>query len=148
MVTSKPEPAGNGEWMKLGSRLREIREYLNFSQQFVSDRTGIPRTAVSDIERGERKVDSLELKKLARLYRYPVAYFLDEHTEADASDHAVALLARRLTALTEADRDQVMRFAAFLSFSSQSEQEQADPGPSDTAVGRAGASSEEAEWTG
>ena len=71
------------EAQQLAGRLRDAREFMNLSQQFVSDRTGIPRTAISDIERGERKVDSLELKKLARLYRYPVAYFLDEHTEAD-----------------------------------------------------------------
>src|SRR5690242_12816467 len=70
-VTTKPESSGTAEWVKLGGRLKEIREYLNFSQQYVSDRTGIPRTAISDIERGARRVDSLELKKLARLYRYP-----------------------------------------------------------------------------
>jgi transcriptional regulator with XRE-family HTH domain len=55
-----------------------VREYLNFSQQLVSDRTGIPRSAVSDVERGGRKVDSLELRKLARLYGYSTSYFLDE----------------------------------------------------------------------
>jgi transcriptional regulator with XRE-family HTH domain len=125
-MVSKADSSGTGEWEKLGGRLREIREYLNFSQQYVSDRTGIPRSAISDIERGERKVDSLELKKLARLYRYPVGYFLDEQTDADAGDHAAALLARRLTSLTDADRDQVMRFAAFLTFSHQAENEHLD----------------------
>ena len=58
-----------GEGAQLGKRFREVREYLGFSQQMVSDRTGIARSAISDIERGTRKVDSLELKKLARLYR-------------------------------------------------------------------------------
>lgn len=141
-----PSKADNGaasEWEKLGGRLREIREYLNFSQQYVSDRTGIPRSAISDIERGSRKVDSLELKKLSRLYRYPVGYFLDEQVDADAGDHAVALLARRLTSLTDADRDQVMRFAAFLAFSHQAGTEPADAADTESAV-----PPEAAGWTG
>ncbi|MET9914070.1 helix-turn-helix transcriptional regulator [Streptomyces sp. NPDC006476] len=61
--------ARDPELTQLGERLKKTRDYLNMSQQFVSDNTGIPRSAISDIERGERRVDSLELKKLARLYR-------------------------------------------------------------------------------
>ena len=98
----------------LGERLKRVREYLNYSQQFVSDRTGIPRSAVSDIERGERKVDSLELKKLARLYSYPVAYFLDADEDAVVGTHAIRAMARALTPLNEAERQQVIQFAEFL----------------------------------
>jgi transcriptional regulator with XRE-family HTH domain len=111
------------EWRLLGARLKNAREYLNFSQQLVSDRTGIPRTAVSDIERGERRVDSLELRKLARLYRFPIAYFLDEEPDADASEHAVSLLARRLTTLIEEDRNQVLEFAKYLEFRRRADRE-------------------------
>ena len=57
-------------WGEIGTRLREIREYLSLSQQVVASSTGIARSAISDIERGVRKVDSLELRKLARLYRH------------------------------------------------------------------------------
>ena len=54
---------------ELARRLREAREFTNLSQQFVSEQTGIPRSAISDIERGSRRVESLELKRLAELYR-------------------------------------------------------------------------------
>lgn len=101
------------DWGKLGLKLREVREYLNLSQQYVSDRTGIPRSAISDVERGERKVDSLELKKLAGLYRKPVGYFLDEDG-ASAGDYAIAALMRNLTSLTEENRKAVQAFAEFL----------------------------------
>jgi transcriptional regulator with XRE-family HTH domain len=113
----------DAEQSRLGTRLKEMREYLGFSQQYVSDRTGIPRTAISEVERGGRKVDSLELKKLAQLYRIPVGYFLDEDVEADAGDHAVTALARKLGPLTEADQEQVLRFAQFLKFAKAAEQE-------------------------
>lgn len=103
---------------QLAKRLREAREYLNLSQQFVADKTGIPRSAVSDIERGARKVDSLELRKLARLYMYPVGYFLGEEEAGDD----VRALARAVTDLTDDDRAEVVRFARFLRYSAETEQ--------------------------
>lgn len=103
------------EWHQLGSRLRDVREYLNLSQQYVADKTGIPRSAVSDIERGVRKIDSLELRKLSRLYMHPVGYFLGEQ---DAGDE-VRALARAVTDLTDQDRAEVVRFAQFLRYSAE-----------------------------
>jgi transcriptional regulator with XRE-family HTH domain len=105
------------ESQQLAKRLREVREYLNLSQQFVADKTGIPRSAVSDIERGARKVDSLELRKLARLYMYPVGYFLGDEEAGDD----VRALARAVTDLTEGDRAEVVRFAQFLRFSADAD---------------------------
>lgn len=100
--------------LRLGTRLRDLREYLNFSQQYVAERTGIPRSAVSDIERGSRKVDSLELEKLARLYSYPVAYFLDADEDAEVGTHALKAMARALSPLGPSEREEVYRFAEFL----------------------------------
>ena len=105
------------ESQQLANRLREVREYLSLSQQFVADKTGIPRSAVSDIERGARKVDSLELRKLARLYMYPVGYFLGEEEAGDD----VRALARAVTDLTEDDRAEVVRFAQFLRYSAETD---------------------------
>jgi transcriptional regulator with XRE-family HTH domain len=101
----------------LATRLREVREYLGLSQQYVADKTGIARSAVSDIERGLRKVDSLELRKLARLYMYPVGYFLGE----EEADEEVRALARAVTDLTEGDRAEVVRFAQFLRYSAETD---------------------------
>jgi transcriptional regulator with XRE-family HTH domain len=97
---------------ELSARLREVREYLGLSQQFVSDQTGIPRSAVSDIERGVRRVDSLELQRLAKLYRHPVSYFLGV-SPAEESDALVALRAATED-LDDQDLAEVMRFASFL----------------------------------
>lgn len=124
-MTTTPEPETDraSESSALSDRLRKVREYLNFSQQWVSERTGIPRTAISEIERGARRVDSLEIKKLARLYRYPISYFLDEDLDAIPDEHAVAGLPRRLTNLKPEDLNQVMKFAKFLELSYQADAE-------------------------
>ncbi|WP_204808751.1 helix-turn-helix domain-containing protein [Mycobacterium riyadhense] len=97
----------------LAARLREVREYLGLSQQYVASATGIARPAMSEIERGNRKVDSLELRKLARLYRYPVSYFLGVE---DPSSGISSALGRVLVDLTSGDHDEVLRFAEFLQF--------------------------------
>jgi transcriptional regulator with XRE-family HTH domain len=114
-VTDDSNGSEEMEWQQLGARLREVREYLNLSQQYVADKTGIPRSAVSDIERGVRKVDSLELRKLSRLYMHPVGFFLGEQ---DAGDE-VRALARAVTDLTDQDRAEVVRFAQFLRYSAE-----------------------------
>src|SRR5690242_12597277 len=112
-MPERPRAEAEPDAKALAERLRDTREYLGLSQQFVSEQAGIPRSAVSDIERGLRKVDSLELKKLSRLYRYPVEYFLGgvERTSDDAA--TVQALARTAGELTQADQEEVLRFAEF-----------------------------------
>lgn len=103
----------DAEERDLASRLREVREYLNFSQQFVSERTGMPRSAISDIERGERRVSTLELKRLANLYGYRSAYFLGEE-EGGELDGAALAMARGASELCEEDQREVQRFIELL----------------------------------
>ncbi len=109
----------------LARRLRETREYLNLSQQFVAAETGLARSAISDIERGVRRVDSLELQRLARVYRYPVSYFLGDDDEvAGADSDNIRALARAAGELTDGDVAEVLRFATFLRHYNRAEQEQ------------------------
>ena len=96
----------------IGNRLREVREYLNLTQQFVSKQSGIPRTAISAIESGKRKIDSIELAKLAKLYNYPVSYFLGD--EETSYDKTFSKLYRAAGNLDENDRQELIRFAEFL----------------------------------
>ncbi|MFI6986515.1 helix-turn-helix domain-containing protein [Embleya sp. NPDC050154] len=113
------------ELERLGERLKRTRDYLGMSQQYVSDNTGLPRTAISDIERGARRVDSLELKKLARLYRQPVSYFLAEDPNPDLGEHVLAGLPRALAQLTDGDRKAVLDFAEYLRFRRAAEADEA-----------------------
>ena len=76
----QPDP-GDEDRKALGERLREAREYLGFSQDQVATFLGVPRSALSLMETGQRKVEALELKKLAGLYKRPVGYFTGEEEE-------------------------------------------------------------------
>ena len=103
---------------QLARRLREAREFTNLSQQFVADQTGISRSAISDIERGSRRVESIELKRLAALYRMPVDYFLGNEPPADLAgapdDPTSRALARATGEMGDDEKEQVLRFALFL----------------------------------
>ena len=84
----------------LGERLREAREYLGFSQEEVATFLGVSRSALSLIETGQRKVDALELKKLAGLYKRPVGYFTGEEVEEISFGADVKHLARKVAELS------------------------------------------------
>ena len=117
----KPEARGNDR-KAMGDRLREAREYLGFSQEEVAAYLEVPRSALSLIEAGTRKVDALELKKLAGLYKRPVVYFTGEEGEEDYGEE-VAHLARKARELSPEDRAELSRFADFLRAKNQSKGE-------------------------
>lgn len=107
----------------LARLLREAREYLELSQDEVAKELGVPRTAISLIESGQRKVDALELQKLARLYQRPVGYFTGEEITSSGLPEEVAHLARAASKLSDQDRQQLAQFAEYLRARSVSEKE-------------------------
>ena len=110
------------ERRRLGERLREARKYLGLKQEEVATYLKIPRTALTDIENGQRRVEAIELTRLAKLYRQPAAFFTGED-EAAALPVDVAHLARRAAKLSQQDRDELGRFADYLRSRSQAGQD-------------------------
>jgi len=108
---------------EMARRLKEAREYLELQQDEVARDLGVPRTAISLIESGQRKVEALELQKLARLYQRPVGYFTGEEAADIGLPPQVAHLARAASKLSNRDRDELSRFADYLRARSQSEKE-------------------------
>jgi transcriptional regulator with XRE-family HTH domain len=99
---------------RLGEALKEAREYLELSQDEVAKKMNLPRTAISLLESGQRKVDALELKQLAQLYQRPVSFFTGEEPVTASIPESVAHLARTASKLSEKDREELARFAEFL----------------------------------
>ena len=71
---SKPIDQIREDETVLAARLREAREYLGLSQEEVARHLDLSRASISAIEAGKRRVQSLELRDLARLYRTTVEY--------------------------------------------------------------------------
>jgi len=110
----------------LARRLKEAREYLGLSQEYVAQQTKISRAAISEIELGRRKVESLELKVLATLYGRPLDYFLGEEQEPNESasrssktarlpkDQTDVKLRNMTKTLPPEDREEILRFVEYL----------------------------------
>ncbi len=111
------------ERAEMARRLKEAREYLELPQDDVARELGVPRTAISLLESGQRKVEAMELQKLARLYNRPVGYFTGEEQIEAALPPQVAHLARAASQLSSRDRDELARFADYLRARSLSEEE-------------------------
>ncbi len=114
-MTLEPPPIEDDDAARrqLGERLKEARKYLGLTQEEVATYLRIGRTALGDIESGQRRVEVIELTRLAKLYRQSVGYFTGEE-EASGLPADVAHLARRVADLSQDDRDELARFAEYL----------------------------------
>lgn len=99
--------------VQLGSRLRAAREYRGFSQDDVARHLGVPRSAVSLMESGSRRVEALELKRLSELYSCTMEELTGSSDESQPPE-SVQMLARAASALSPEDRQEVLQFAEFL----------------------------------
>ena len=61
----------------LASRLKRAREAKGLLQQEVAKILEVSPSLICNIERGERRLDVIELARLAQLYDKPVSWFLD-----------------------------------------------------------------------
>jgi Zn-dependent peptidase ImmA (M78 family)/transcriptional regulator with XRE-family HTH domain len=75
----------------LGARLKESRELASLTQDVVAEALGLPRTAIVQIEGGNRSVSSLELVKLAKLYHRDFGDFFGAEMPGAAEDPFVVL---------------------------------------------------------
>ena len=67
--------------ISLGQRIKRIRESIGLSQQTLAEKLGVSRPSISQIENGERKVCSEELKRLAEIFNLSVDALLDSDKE-------------------------------------------------------------------
>jgi len=110
------QPSADADRQMLGERLKEAREYVGLKQEDVAKKLGIPRSALSNVEAGSRKVDAIELAQLAKFYQRPVAWFTGEDSYGTPykMPEGVAHVARAAAALSQQDQAELARFADFL----------------------------------
>ena len=64
------------KYQKLIQRLRQARLEAGLTQVEAGKKLKKPQAYLSKIERGERRLDAVELNELARLYGKPLHYFV------------------------------------------------------------------------
>ncbi|MFQ5963237.1 MAG: helix-turn-helix domain-containing protein [Candidatus Scalinduaceae bacterium] len=69
--------------VKIGHRIRELREQSGISQQKLADRLTVSRPTISQIENGERRISADELIKLSKIFDISVDSLLDLKKEPE-----------------------------------------------------------------
>jgi len=64
--------------IKLGQRIKELREYVGISQQKLAEMLEVSRPAISQIENDERKISADELVKLSEIFNLSVESLLNQ----------------------------------------------------------------------
>ena len=64
------------EYKKVIERLKKARQEAGFKQIEVARKLTRPQSYISKIEKGERRVDIVELKKIAGIYKKSLDYFI------------------------------------------------------------------------
>ena len=63
------------KYQKLIQRLRQSRQEADLTQVEAGKLLKKPQAYISKIERGERRIDAVELDELAKIYNKPLDYF-------------------------------------------------------------------------
>lgn len=100
-------------------KLREARAKLGFSQDYVANCLGISRSAITQIELGNRKVNSDELKNFCELYHLSADYLLD----TENVDTNQAIFARNFNELRNDDQEEILNLIAFKQAMAKQQQE-------------------------
>lgn len=65
--------------IEIGKRLKNLRKERNFSASELSDRSGVARSLISQLETGKRQSANVDtLYRLAKALNVPLSYFVSE----------------------------------------------------------------------
>ena len=68
----------SSEYKIILGRLKKARREANLKQAEVAKKLQKPQSYLSKVEAGERRLDIIELKKLAQVYKRPVSFFIGD----------------------------------------------------------------------
>ena len=94
---------------KLAEKLREARGRIGFSQDYVAKSLGLTRTAITQIESGNRNVSAEELAGFCKLYRLSADYLID----TDKIETNQTMFARAFEELNDNDQQEILNLIAF-----------------------------------
>ncbi|HBH46691.1 MAG: hypothetical protein A2445_03505 [Candidatus Jacksonbacteria bacterium RIFOXYC2_FULL_44_29] len=71
-----PKTIRTSEYQRVVDRLKQARLDIGLTQKEVSEKIKKPQSYISKVEAGEQRVDIIELKSFAILYKKSLNYFI------------------------------------------------------------------------
>ena len=68
--------------LHIGQKIKHLREFNNFTQEYVAEQLGITAAGYSRIERDEVSINIEKLTKLSAILKVDASYLLDEKEKA------------------------------------------------------------------
>ena len=93
----------------LAEKLKDARLRLGFSQAYVAKCIGIGRSAVTQIELGNRKISAEAIQKFCQLYHVSADYLPNQ----DSMEAKQIVFARGFEELNENDQQEILNLIAF-----------------------------------
>lgn len=93
----------------IAEKLKDARQRLGFSQEYVAKCLGVGRSAVTQIELGNRKITAEEIQKFCQLYYVSADYLLDQEPFGSKQ----VIFARGFEELNENDQQEILNLIAF-----------------------------------
>lgn len=90
------------DYEPIGERLRQTRDSAQMSQQEVAAYLGITASALSQYEKGKRRIEALQLEKLGHLYGVPLGVFFGRSEPKADWEEALRAMARDLSSVSKA----------------------------------------------
>ena len=90
-------------------RIKELRNQLNLTQEYVANYLGVNRATVTQMENGKRKVSADELSKLCLLFGVSA----DALLHGEEISKPATVFARSFERLNERDQAEIMNLIRF-----------------------------------
>lgn len=102
--------------MSSAEKVKEIRLKRNYSQNELSNRSGVSQSTISSLERGEKSPSESTLVLLAKALRVPVSELLEDNKKTAASDGdgLKAEISNLLLGLSDEELHHMLEYAEFL----------------------------------
>lgn len=94
---------------KTYEKLRDAREKLGYSQEYVARCLGVSRSTITQIELGNRRINADEIKSFCELYHLSADYL----TGVEQVPSNQLVFARGFSELSEADQQEIINLIAF-----------------------------------
>ena len=93
----------------ISEKLKDARLRLGFSQEYVAKCLGVNRSAITQIELGNRKITADEIRKFCQLYHISADYLLNQ----ESFESRQVVFARGFEELNENDQQEILNLIAF-----------------------------------